>query len=107
MVRFENVGLRYGLGPEVLRDLTFRIDTPVAVNTTRAPQAFHYVGPNEYDHPVETQIARRPPPRPTLYYNGPYGYPYPYPYSYPYYWGGGLGVGVVIRSGHGGYGRRW
>jgi cell division transport system ATP-binding protein len=27
MVRFEHVGLRYGLGPEVLRDLTFRIDT--------------------------------------------------------------------------------
>ena len=27
MVRFENVGLRYGLGPEVLRDLTFRIDS--------------------------------------------------------------------------------
>ena len=26
MIRFENVGLRYGLGPEVLRDLTFRID---------------------------------------------------------------------------------
>ena len=26
MVRFENVGLRYGLGPEVLRDLTFGID---------------------------------------------------------------------------------
>jgi cell division transport system ATP-binding protein len=26
VVRFENVGLRYGLGPEVLRDLTFRID---------------------------------------------------------------------------------
>jgi len=26
MVRFENVGLRYGLGPEVLRDLTFRIE---------------------------------------------------------------------------------
>ena len=25
MVRFENVGLRYGLGPEVLRDLTFHI----------------------------------------------------------------------------------
>ena len=25
MVRFENVGLRYGLGPEVLRDLSFRI----------------------------------------------------------------------------------
>ena len=26
MVRFENVGLRYGLGAEVLRDLNFRID---------------------------------------------------------------------------------
>ncbi|MCZ7659968.1 MAG: cell division ATP-binding protein FtsE [Xanthobacteraceae bacterium] len=26
MVRFENVGLRYGLGPEVLRDLTFRLE---------------------------------------------------------------------------------
>lgn len=26
MVRFENVGLRYGLGPEVLRDLSFGID---------------------------------------------------------------------------------
>jgi cell division transport system ATP-binding protein len=26
VVRFENVGLRYGLGPEVLRDVTFRLD---------------------------------------------------------------------------------
>ena len=26
MVRFENVGLRYGLGPEVLRDLNFYIE---------------------------------------------------------------------------------
>jgi len=26
VVRFENVGLRYGLGPEVLRDLSFQID---------------------------------------------------------------------------------
>lgn len=26
MVRFENVGLRYGLGPEVLRDLTFAVE---------------------------------------------------------------------------------
>ncbi len=26
MVRFENVGLRYGIGPEVLRDLSFQID---------------------------------------------------------------------------------
>jgi len=27
VVRFENVGLRYGLGPEVLRDLSFRVDS--------------------------------------------------------------------------------
>jgi len=27
VIRFENVGLRYGFGPEVLRDLTFDIDT--------------------------------------------------------------------------------
>ncbi|MEJ8574902.1 cell division ATP-binding protein FtsE [Microbaculum marinum] len=26
MIRFENVGLRYGMGPEVLRDVSFRID---------------------------------------------------------------------------------
>jgi cell division transport system ATP-binding protein len=26
VIRFENVGLRYGVGPEILRDLTFRID---------------------------------------------------------------------------------
>ena len=27
MIRFENVGLRYGPGPEVLRDLSFRVDS--------------------------------------------------------------------------------
>jgi cell division transport system ATP-binding protein len=26
LIRFENVGLRYGLGPEVLRDISFRVD---------------------------------------------------------------------------------
>ncbi len=37
MVRFENVGLRYGLGSEVLRDLTFRIE----------PQSFQFLtGPS-------------------------------------------------------------
>jgi cell division transport system ATP-binding protein len=37
LVRFENVGLRYGLGPEVLRDLTFRIQ----------PHSFQFVtGPS-------------------------------------------------------------
>ncbi|HWT29858.1 MAG TPA: cell division ATP-binding protein FtsE [Propylenella sp.] len=37
MIRFENVGLRYGLGPEVLRDVTFHI----------APGSFQFVtGPS-------------------------------------------------------------
>ena len=26
MVRFENVGMRYGLGPEVLRDVSFTLE---------------------------------------------------------------------------------
>ena len=25
MIRFENVGLRYGMGPEILRDISFQI----------------------------------------------------------------------------------
>ena len=37
MIRFENVGLRYGMGPEVLRDLTFHI----------APKSFQFLtGPS-------------------------------------------------------------
>ncbi|WP_068084198.1 cell division ATP-binding protein FtsE [Polycladidibacter stylochi] len=37
MIRFENVGLRYGMGPEVLRDLTFNIE----------PQSFQFLtGPS-------------------------------------------------------------
>ncbi len=37
MIRFENVGLRYGMGPEVLRDLSFRIE----------PQSFQFLtGPS-------------------------------------------------------------
>ncbi|HYM32095.1 MAG TPA: cell division ATP-binding protein FtsE [Candidatus Cybelea sp.] len=37
MVRFQNVGMRYGLGPEVLRDISFRL----------APGTFHFLtGPS-------------------------------------------------------------
>lgn len=84
--------------------LTFRIDTPVAVNTTRAPYAFRMVGPEDYNHPVQTRAMQ---PRPGPGYGGPgyyepYGYPYPYYspyYGYPGYWGPGFGVGVVVRGG--------
>ena len=37
MIEFTNVGLRYGHGPEILKDLTFRID----------PGSFHFLtGPS-------------------------------------------------------------
>jgi hypothetical protein len=83
--------------------LTFQTVQPVVVSTLRAPQAFRYVGPEDYNHQV---AANGPPPRlmprPAPYYAAPmpYYYPgwygYPYPYYGPYY---GVGVGVVIRGG--------
>ena len=91
--------------------LTFRIETPVAVNTTRAPQAFRYVDPNDYQRPAEAHAM--PVRRPTCGfgygcaagpYYGPGYYPYsPYPYWGPYY---GYGMGMGIGFGRG-YGRRW
>ncbi|MCF8470779.1 MAG: ATP-binding cassette domain-containing protein, partial [Parvibaculum sp.] len=37
MIRFENVGMRYGMGPEVLRDVSFHL----------APASFHFLtGPS-------------------------------------------------------------
>jgi hypothetical protein len=92
--------------PETL--LTFRVDTPVNVDLTRAPQAFRYVGPDEYDHPMQTTVARRPPPRswysPYPYYGG-YPYYYGYGYGYPYAYGPTFGIGIGIRGGR--WGRRW
>jgi hypothetical protein len=96
--------------PETL--LTFRIDTPVTVSTLRAPQAFRYVDPYEYDRPVQTQVVheRRPAPyyndAPPYYYDsGYYGgwYGPGYGYGYPYWGWGGFGGGLVI-VGHGGFG---
>lgn len=96
--------------PETL--LTFRIDTAVPVDLTRASGAFRYVGPDEYDRPMQTQIERRPPPPRYYGYGAPYPYYGPYygPAYYPYYpyssfWGPGFGFGVVIRGG--GHYRRW
>ena len=90
--------------------LTFRIDAPLVVSTTSAPQAFRYVDPNEYDRPAPLQ-TRTGPPAPRCYncappYGGSFYSPYYSPYSYGYWgpYGPGLGFGVVI--GRGGY-RRW
>ncbi|MFL6448203.1 MAG: hypothetical protein ACJ746_11015 [Bryobacteraceae bacterium] len=67
--------------------LTFRLEAPLAINTDRAPQAFRYVQPNEYDRPSFSQAPY--PSGAPQYVAAPYvaAYPYyrPYPYGYPYY----------------------
>lgn len=70
------------LGPEAL--LTFRIESPVMVSTARAPQAFHYVSPDDYRQSAQIRASAPPyrPARPRIYYA-------PYPY-YPYYGGPGF-----------------
>jgi len=99
--------------------LTFRIDTPVTIATGSNPQAFHFVGPNEYQQRGVPTLQPRPPVAPGYpgYYGGAYaapygyGYPYPYPYygySYPYYYPYSYeGFGVVIGPRFGRFGRRW
>jgi hypothetical protein len=98
--------------------LTFAVNAQAVISTVRAPQAFRFVGPEDFDHPVNAQLSPRPAPRPAYgapygapYGPGPYGYPAPYPspYAYapyPYYYG--PSVGVVVGGGWG-WGRwgRW
>ncbi len=89
--------------------LTFRMDAPVTISTTRAPQAFHFVDPHEYERAAQApRFATRVQPRPPAYY-APYAYPYywaPYPY-----WGPSIGFYYGPRwYGGGRYyyrGRRW
>jgi hypothetical protein len=92
--------------------LTFRIETPVTISTVRAPQAFRYVEPGDYERPAELQTRMAPGrpgcgpngcPPPSLYY---YGSPY-YPYS-PYYYRpwGGFYYGPSFYFGRGYYGGR-
>ena len=66
--------------PESL--LSFRIEAPVTISTTSAPQAFRYVEPADYNPPERAQRrASPPPPPPPPYYYGP---------AYPYDWGPGF-----------------
>jgi len=92
--------------------LTFRMEQPVTVSTVRAPQAFRFVGPEDYQRGYNAQGPPRPAgpgPYPSPYSSGPYSYgPGYYPYYYPYsygpsvgiYWGPGFVYGRY-------YGRRW
>jgi hypothetical protein len=99
--------------PETL--LSFQIESPVNINTERAPQAFRYVDPNEYREQPALQAGPPRPvpgPGPAPYpYAGYYGpaYPYAYGYPYPYYWGPSFGVVIGPRfyGGRGFYYRGW
>lgn len=87
--------------------LTFRIESPVAISTERAPQAFRYVDPNEYDAPY---YSEQPPPRPAYACAGYGCAPPPYYYGwggYSPYWGPGIGIyyGPRFFYGRGFYGR--
>jgi hypothetical protein len=87
--------------------LTFRVEAPVNISLARAPQAFRYVGPDEYERGYNAQMQPRPRPvgPPPAYYYGPSYYPY-----YPYYYGPSVsfvfGRGPGYFYGRGGY-RRW
>ena len=88
--------------------LTFAIEAPVTIATSRAPHAFRYVGPEDYNQaPLNAELHRRPPAPAPYPYFAPYPYYAAYPYyGYPYY---GTGFGVVIGRSYGwrgGY-RRW
>jgi hypothetical protein len=91
--------------------LTFETTAPVAISTARAPQAFRYVGPEDYAQPaIESAAGSQPRAR---YYGPGYAYPY-YAYPYPYYpysiWGPQYGFGALIIGGRGwgwGWGGRW
>jgi hypothetical protein len=84
--------------------LTFQVTSPVTVSTERSPQAFRFVGPEDYQQ--HQTYAVRPAPRPAPYYGYPaYAYPY-YAYPYPYsWWGPSVGVYFGGGWGWGGWGR--
>jgi hypothetical protein len=89
--------------------LTFQTQSPFTISTARAPQAFRYVGPDDYARAgVQTSVGAQPGAR---YYGRAYPYPY-YAYPYPYYsypiWGPQYGFGALIIGGRGwGWGGRW
>ena len=97
--------------------MTFQIESPLTISTARAPQAFRYVGPEDYAYTgARTQAAPRLRAPGAAYYGSAYGYPYYYGYPYPYYsapyWGPEWGFGSIILGGRGwggghGWGRHW
>jgi hypothetical protein len=77
------------IGPEAV--LTFRVEAPVTISTERAPQAFRFVDPNDYNRApnLQSRVGPQPPPP----YGSAYGPGYYGPgYGYPYYYGPGFGL---------------
>jgi hypothetical protein len=84
--------------------LTFRLESPVSFTTDRAPQAFRYVEPGDYQQPSDLQ--HRPAPQMRVATPAPYYYGGPYLYRpgyYPYYY---YGPSVGFYFGRGYY-RGW
>lgn len=87
--------------------LTFRIEQPVTISTTAAPQTFRPVEPSDYQQAPPPRMMTRgpgypPPPAGPAYYYGPGYYPY---YPYPYFWGPGFYGGYFFGPRF--IGRRW
>lgn len=81
--------------PEMV--LTFRMEAPVMISTERAPNAFRYVDPQDYERaPVQTQLQRRPAPRPLV---RPYAYGGYWGGYDPFYYGYGYGFGPTLGFG--------
>lgn len=94
--------------------LTFQIQNPLTIATGSAPQAFRFVGPDDFARRSNQPVQQMAPARgynPNYYGYGPYAYGYPY---YPYwgsglylggFWGGGWGWGGGFGRFGGGFGR--
>ncbi len=88
--------------------LTFRLEAPVIISTTSAPDAFQPVQQSDYGQRMQYRAARTGTPPPYYYYS-PYSYS-PYWYSpwygpYGYGWGGPwFGPSVVFYGRFGGHG---
>jgi len=93
------------IGPEAV--LTFRVEAPITIATDRAPQAFRYVDPNDYNRAPNLQSRAVPQPGygpgyGPSYYGPGYGYPY-YGPGYGAYYGPGFYYGPSFYFGGGFY----
>jgi hypothetical protein len=73
--------------------LTFELTAPMTVSTTNAPQAFRFVGPEDFQRAQALQSRPGPPAYGPRSYPSAYPYPYPYPYWGGFYWGPGFAYG--------------